>query len=184
MTHLRKIMLEELQRRHYSEATTHYYIRHVERFARYFHCSPDRLLCSTRRSSTAGRTRNIHGSGIAPTVALSPLWWTYDGHRPPHSSPDSTPLSTSADRVTGMELRPPWRSLCVSRDGTLLYALLPVPWLLCRSSGSLILNQTRFQPDILSLQVHRATPIPFLCSPSLDSICIGSRPSQPPAASF
>ena len=27
MTHLRKIMLEELQRRHYSEATTHYYIR-------------------------------------------------------------------------------------------------------------------------------------------------------------
>jgi site-specific recombinase XerD len=36
-------MLEELQRRHYSEATTHYYIRHVERFARYFRCSPDRL---------------------------------------------------------------------------------------------------------------------------------------------
>ena len=43
MTHLRKIMLEELQRRHYSEATTRYYIRHVERFARYFHCAPDRL---------------------------------------------------------------------------------------------------------------------------------------------
>jgi integrase/recombinase XerD len=43
VTHLRKIMLEELQRRHYSEGTTHYYIRHVERFARYFHCSPDRL---------------------------------------------------------------------------------------------------------------------------------------------
>ena len=43
MTHLRKLMLEELQRRHYSEATTHYYIRHVERFARHFHCSPDRL---------------------------------------------------------------------------------------------------------------------------------------------
>ena len=43
MTHLRKTMLEELQRRHCSEATTHYYIRHVERFARHFHCSPDRL---------------------------------------------------------------------------------------------------------------------------------------------
>jgi site-specific recombinase XerD len=43
MTHLRKIMLEELQRRHYSEATTRYYIRAVERFAQYFHCSPDRL---------------------------------------------------------------------------------------------------------------------------------------------
>jgi integrase/recombinase XerD len=43
VTHLRKMMLEELQRRHYSEATTNYYIRHVERFARYFHRSPDRL---------------------------------------------------------------------------------------------------------------------------------------------
>jgi len=36
-------MLEELHRRHYSEATTRYYIRAVERFAQHFHCSPDRL---------------------------------------------------------------------------------------------------------------------------------------------
>src|SRR5262250_443150 len=43
VTHLRKMMLEELQRRHYSEGTTRYYIRHVERFARYFHRPPDRL---------------------------------------------------------------------------------------------------------------------------------------------
>ena len=43
MTHLRKIMLEELQRRHYSEATTQRYIRFVERFAQHFHSSPDRL---------------------------------------------------------------------------------------------------------------------------------------------
>src|ERR1700756_6063100 len=43
MTHLRKIMLEELQRRHDSEATTQRYIRLVERFAQHFHGSPDRL---------------------------------------------------------------------------------------------------------------------------------------------
>jgi integrase/recombinase XerD len=43
VTHLRRIMLEELQRRHYSEATTRYYIRNVEAFARHFQCSPDRL---------------------------------------------------------------------------------------------------------------------------------------------
>ena len=43
MTHLRKMMLEELQRRHYSEATTRRYIRFVERFAQHFHRSPDRL---------------------------------------------------------------------------------------------------------------------------------------------
>ena len=43
MTHLRKIMLEEPQRRHYSETTTRYYLRKVEAFTRHFQCSPDRL---------------------------------------------------------------------------------------------------------------------------------------------
>ena len=43
MTLLRKTMLEELQRRNYSESTTRYYIRIVEDFARRFHCPPDRL---------------------------------------------------------------------------------------------------------------------------------------------
>ncbi|MGC1967435.1 MAG: site-specific integrase [Candidatus Acidiferrales bacterium] len=37
------MMLEELQRRNYSENTTRCYIRTVEDFARRFHCSPDRL---------------------------------------------------------------------------------------------------------------------------------------------
>src|SRR5258708_13748188 len=36
-------MLEELQRRHYSQATTQRYVRFIERFAQHFHCSPDRL---------------------------------------------------------------------------------------------------------------------------------------------
>ena len=43
MTQLRKMMLEELQRRNYSQHTTRQYIRTVEDFARRFHCSPDRL---------------------------------------------------------------------------------------------------------------------------------------------
>src|SRR6201998_1296833 len=43
MTHLRKMMLEELQRRNYFENTTRCYIRTVEDFARRFNCSPDRL---------------------------------------------------------------------------------------------------------------------------------------------
>jgi site-specific recombinase XerD len=37
------MMLEELQRRNYSEHTTRYYIRTVEDFARRFNCPPDRL---------------------------------------------------------------------------------------------------------------------------------------------
>ncbi len=43
MTRLRKLMLEELQRRNYSEATTRCYIRTVEDFSRYFNRPPDRL---------------------------------------------------------------------------------------------------------------------------------------------
>ena len=43
MTHLRKMMLEELQRRNYSENTIRCYIRTVEDFSRRFNCSPDRL---------------------------------------------------------------------------------------------------------------------------------------------
>src|SRR5258708_7552135 len=43
MTHLRKMMLEELQRRNYAETTIDSYIRAVEDFSRYFNCSPDRL---------------------------------------------------------------------------------------------------------------------------------------------
>src|SRR6516165_702148 len=43
VTHLRKMMLEELQRLNYSQNTTRCYIRTVEDFARRFNCSPDRL---------------------------------------------------------------------------------------------------------------------------------------------
>jgi integrase/recombinase XerD len=43
VTHLRKMMLEELQRRNYSEATTRCYIRTIEDFSRRFKRSPDRL---------------------------------------------------------------------------------------------------------------------------------------------
>jgi site-specific recombinase XerD len=43
VTRLRKMMLEELQRRNYSQHTTSYYIRTVEDFARRFNRPPDRL---------------------------------------------------------------------------------------------------------------------------------------------
>jgi len=43
MTRLRKMMLEELERRNYSQGTRRIYLRTIEQFAGYFHQSPDRL---------------------------------------------------------------------------------------------------------------------------------------------
>jgi hypothetical protein len=43
VTRLRKMMLEELERRNYSKSTTRRYLRFVERFAQHFGKSPDKL---------------------------------------------------------------------------------------------------------------------------------------------
>jgi hypothetical protein len=43
VTHLRKMMLEELQRLNYAETTIETYIRAVKEFSQHFNCSPDRL---------------------------------------------------------------------------------------------------------------------------------------------
>jgi integrase/recombinase XerD len=43
VTQLRKMMLEELQRRNYSQTTVDTYLKVVEDFARYFHRPPDQL---------------------------------------------------------------------------------------------------------------------------------------------
>jgi site-specific recombinase XerD len=43
VTHLKKMTLEELQRRNYAETTTRHYIRAVQDFSRRFNCPPDRL---------------------------------------------------------------------------------------------------------------------------------------------
>ena len=43
MTHLRKMMLEELERRNYAQTTIDCYIQTIEDFARHFHRPPDQL---------------------------------------------------------------------------------------------------------------------------------------------
>jgi integrase/recombinase XerD len=43
VTHLRKLMLEELERRNYSPSTVRAYLMTIEDFARHFHQSPDTL---------------------------------------------------------------------------------------------------------------------------------------------
>ena len=53
MTHLRKMMLEELQRRNYSEITTRKYLQYVTAFARHFGKPPDQLGPNELRSYQA-----------------------------------------------------------------------------------------------------------------------------------
>ena len=43
MTHLRQMMLDELQRRNYAQSTTKAYLRIVSEFAQHFHRPPDQL---------------------------------------------------------------------------------------------------------------------------------------------
>jgi len=51
MTHLRRLMQEELQRRNYSEITAVCYVRHVAAFAKHFGRSPDYWV--PKRSSSS-----------------------------------------------------------------------------------------------------------------------------------
>ena len=60
MTHLRKMMLEELERRNYAQTTIDCYIQTVEDFARYIRRSPDRL--TPEHLSTSASTKRIYSA--------------------------------------------------------------------------------------------------------------------------
>ena len=73
MTHLRKIMLEELQRRNYAQTTVNTYIHAVEGFAKHFGKPPDRLSREHLREYQAfllrerklePRTVKLHASAL------------------------------------------------------------------------------------------------------------------------
>ena len=71
MTHLRKIMLEELQRRNYSQQTTKAYLHTVGEFAQYFHRSPDELGPEHIREFQAHlfHARKLSGCSVAQRTA-------------------------------------------------------------------------------------------------------------------
>jgi integrase/recombinase XerD len=63
MTHLRKMMLEELQRRNYSQNTAEAYIRALRDFAAFYDLPPDRLGPEQIRSYQLHMMRE---KGLAP----------------------------------------------------------------------------------------------------------------------
>jgi len=71
VTHLRKMMLEELQRRNYAQNTIRHYLRAVEDFARRFRCSPNRLDPRHIREYQAElfQNRKLSGNSIGQHLA-------------------------------------------------------------------------------------------------------------------
>ena len=78
MTHLRKMMLEELQRRNYAKTTIDCYLHSVEDFSRHFHCSPDRLGPRHIREYQAAmfRKRQLSPNTVAQRLAALRFFYT------------------------------------------------------------------------------------------------------------
>jgi integrase/recombinase XerD len=85
VTHLRKMMLEELQRRNYAETTTRHYIRTVEDFSRRFNRAPDGLgprhireyqaeLFQKRKLSPSSVTQHLAALRFFYTKTLKKAW--------------------------------------------------------------------------------------------------------------
>ena len=70
MTHLRKLTLDEIARRNYTEGTTRAYLRIIEELARYFHRSPDQLGPEHLREYTAHlfRDRKLSDNSVNQIV--------------------------------------------------------------------------------------------------------------------
>jgi integrase/recombinase XerD len=99
VTHLRKMMLEELQQRNYSQHTTRYYIRTVEDFARRFNCSPDRLGPRHIREYQAELFQKRKLSPGTVAIRLAALRFFYTKTLKKHWSIAETPYPKRAHRL-------------------------------------------------------------------------------------
>jgi integrase/recombinase XerD len=99
MTRLRKMMLEELQRRNFSEDTIRRYIHTVEDFARHFNRPPDRLglrpireyqahLFQKRKLSSGSVTNHLAALRFFYIQTLKKAWSVTET---PEPSPSSDP---------------------------------------------------------------------------------------------
>jgi len=108
MTQLRQQMLEELQRRNYSQATIANYLRTVEQFARFFGKPPDQLGPEHVRRYQAHllRERKLAASTVGLAVAALRFFFVKTlkrdyppDHRPYPKQPKRLPTILSPDEV-------------------------------------------------------------------------------------
>ena len=78
MTHLRKMMLEELERRNYAQTTINCYIQTIADFARYFRRPPDQLTAEHIREYQAYlfRERKLAASTVTQRLAALRFFYT------------------------------------------------------------------------------------------------------------
>lgn len=110
VTQLRKMMLEELQRRNYSAATIRAYVSAVERFANHFHQRPDRLGPNHVRDFQFYLIQERHVKAVTIGVQIAALRFFYtrvlkrripiDLLPCPKRNPPPLPKVLSPDEVT------------------------------------------------------------------------------------
>ena len=108
MTRLRKMMLDELERRNYSQTTRRAYLLGVEQFAKHFHCSPERLGLDHIRDYQVHlfRVKKLKPATVAVRlaalrflfVAVLKRRWTV-AETPYPKRPDTLPTVLSQDEV-------------------------------------------------------------------------------------
>ena len=111
MTRLRKMMLDELERRNYSQTTRRAYLLGVEQFAQHFHRSPEKLGLTEVRDYQVHlfRVRKLMPASVAVRLAalrflfvavLKRHWTVKDTPYP--KRPDKLPTVLTQEEVTRM----------------------------------------------------------------------------------
>jgi hypothetical protein len=73
MAHLRKMMLEELERRNYAQATIDCYIQTIEDFALYFRRPPDQLTPEHVREFRSPNPCGVNGLSACAELLHFPI---------------------------------------------------------------------------------------------------------------
>ena len=99
MTHCRKVMLEELQRRNFAPTTISSYLHAVEQFARHFKCRPDRLNQTHLRSYQAYLLRERKMQPLTVRLHVAALRFFFVKTLKRHYRLDDTPYPKAPPRL-------------------------------------------------------------------------------------